>query len=141
MPGEVYQHIDAVVADQRQRVVVAQIGDVAPVCGVALQLPGEAVSALEDHADGPITMGIRPEHIRPDSPFVDANPGSAIEAGVDVVEPLGSEILVYLTVGEHTLIAKIEPTVMPRVGDTMDAALDLEHVHFFDAETGDSLTD
>jgi multiple sugar transport system ATP-binding protein len=109
--------------------------------GVSLQLPGEAVSALEDHADGPITMGIRPEHIRPDSPFVDANPGSAIEAGVDVVEPLGSEILVYLTVGEHTLIAKIEPTVMPRVGDTMDAALDLEHVHFFDAETGDSLTD
>ena len=109
--------------------------------GVRLELRAEAAAAVDDQPDGPVTMGIRPEHIRPDGAFVAANPASTIDAGVDVVEPLGSEILVYLTVGEDTLIAKIEPTVMPRVGERMAAALDLDRVHFFDAESGDSLTD
>jgi multiple sugar transport system ATP-binding protein len=106
-----------------------------------LELPPESAAALDDRADGPVTMGIRPEHIRPDGAFVAGSPGSAIHAGVDVVEPLGSEILVYLAAGEQTMIAKIEPSVMPRVGETMDVALDLERVHFFDADTGESLTD
>jgi multiple sugar transport system ATP-binding protein len=109
--------------------------------GVRLELPPESAATLDDRADGPVTMGIRPEHIRPDGAFVAGSPGSAIHAGVDVVEPLGSEILVYLAAGEHTMIAKIEPSVMPRVGETMDVALDVERVHFFDADTGESLTD
>ncbi len=109
--------------------------------GVRVKLPDMPAAALADRPDGVITLGIRPEHIRPEGAFVAANQDAAIEAGVEVVEPLGSEILVYLKVGDTTVIAKIEPTVMPRVGESIDVALDIDHVHFFDAETGESLTD
>ncbi|MEM9555537.1 MAG: sn-glycerol-3-phosphate ABC transporter ATP-binding protein UgpC [Acidobacteriota bacterium] len=81
-----------------------------------------------------VLIGIRPEHL------VDARQPTRgetfeVDAQVEVVEPLGHEALVHCRVGDELLVAKVQPYHTPDVGTTMRAALDLDQVHVFDAET------
>ncbi len=43
--------------------------------------------------------------------------------------------------GDHANASADTRSAAMRVGETMDVALDVERVHFFDADTGESLTD
>jgi len=49
-----------------------------------------------------------------------------------VVEPLGSEILLDMTVGSATMVAAVEPSVRAKVRDRIRLALDADRLHFFD---------
>ena len=57
-----------------------------------------------------VTLGIRPEDIY-DKVFAGniATAGRSALATVEVVEPMGSEVLVYLNTGKNTLVARVEP--------------------------------
>ena len=79
-------------------------------------------------ADGrQITLGIRPEHVRP------APEGLALQ--IDLIEPLGSEtVLIGRLPGGELLSVKL-PGATPG-GETMTVLLPGEHLHVFDAETG-----
>ncbi|PYN22573.1 MAG: glycerol-3-phosphate ABC transporter ATP-binding protein [Candidatus Rokuibacteriota bacterium] len=54
---------------------------------------------------------------------------------VEVVEPLGSEILLDLKAGPNVIVARVEPTVRVKHSDKMRLALHPERVHFFDNKT------
>jgi len=82
----------------------------------------------ERHVEHP--FGVRPEdlHIAGGSdpaPYV-------IDAVVDVVEPLGAEILLDVKVGPNSLVARVEPTVRLKVHDSVRLAVNSERLHFFD---------
>ena len=80
-----------------------------------------------------VTLGIRPEdlHIaRPTDPV-----GTGIDAEVEVVEQLGSEILLDMKVGSEQMVASIEPTRRVKVHDKLRLSLDLDRLHFFDLES------
>jgi multiple sugar transport system ATP-binding protein len=57
---------------------------------------------------------------------------------LDVVEPMGNEIILYAhpPALDVTVVARIEPQEVPPVGEPVELALDLEKLHFFDADTG-----
>ncbi len=57
-----------------------------------------------------LTFGVRPEHLE-DVTVVspDAQTGPGIEATVDVVEYLGNELLVYMTVNGKQVVARLNP--------------------------------
>jgi multiple sugar transport system ATP-binding protein len=76
---------------------------------------------------------VRPEDLHISS-GADA-PGTSFEAVVDVIEPLGSEILLDVRVGASTMVARVEPTVRLKVHETMKLALQPERMHFFDMKT------
>ena len=59
----------------------------------------------------------------------------AFDAVVDVVEPLGSEILLDLKAGDHALVARVEPTVRVKEHERLRLALQPERLHFFDLKT------
>src|SRR5438067_1767776 len=54
---------------------------------------------------------------------------------VEVVERLGSEILLDVAVGDATMVAAVEPTVTARMHDKLRLAVNPQRLHLFDAET------
>jgi multiple sugar transport system ATP-binding protein len=55
---------------------------------------------------------------------------------VEVVEQLGSEILLDMKVGEDVMVASVEPTVRVKVRDRLRFAMRPSRLHIFDAQTG-----
>ncbi len=82
-----------------------------------------------------IILGVRAEDIY-DKLFVsEASPENTIRAACEVVEPLGSEVYLYLNSGKNMFIARVGAHNRPEVNRDMDLVLDMSKVHFFDRET------
>ncbi len=79
----------------------------------------------------PVAMGVRPEHLQPAAPEA-----AGFEALVEVVEPVGSEVFVNMTLGAHPLVSRLSPRQLPRPGAGLRMAVDPAHLHFFDPESG-----
>ena len=62
-----------------------------------------------------------PEHVK----------GNSIHVMVDVIEPLGSEIHLNVTVGKHNLIAVVDVQTQVRVHQEIELALNLDKMHLF----------
>ncbi|WP_295138561.1 sn-glycerol-3-phosphate ABC transporter ATP-binding protein UgpC [uncultured Reyranella sp.] len=106
---------------------------VAEAPGLRLTLPGPQAARARARAGRTVTLGIRPEdvHIATDR---DA-PDLCFDATVEVVEQLGSEILLDTRVGPATVVASVEPTMRIRSNDRLHLSLKPERLHLFDAET------
>ena len=92
-------------------------------------------------ADGAITMGVRPEHVYLASYHPRATRVTSPIAGVlDVIEPMGNEIVAYVAVGEERIVCRLEPQALPPAGDAVKIVFDLDHLHVFDAASGQTLT-
>jgi multiple sugar transport system ATP-binding protein len=78
-------------------------------------------------------MGVRPEDIRE---ATGSDPASyRLDAVVEVVEPLGNEILLDVRVGKHPLVARVPPTSRVKIHEQIPLALNPERLHFFDTQT------
>ena len=93
------------------------------------------------HSSEDAILGFRPEdvYVREQSVRVGA-PTEPLHAVVDVVEPMGSEIVIYTTVGAHRLVARLEPQALPTPESRIELVLDAARLHLFDGRTGESLT-
>ena len=83
-------------------------------------------------ADGEYVLGIRPEDITldPDEPS-----GTAT---VEVTEPTGSEVIVYLRT-EHDLTIKSDSHLEPGIGTDVGFGIPGEKIHLFDPGTGETV--
>ena len=84
-----------------------------------------------------LVLGIRPESISD----VAGERGSApVDTEVEMVEPLGHEVIVHARAGDDLLVASLESHNLPRVGERLQLHVALEAVHLFDAATEQRLT-
>jgi multiple sugar transport system ATP-binding protein len=101
--------------------------------GVRIKLPGDIGARLRPHAGDRVTFGIRPEDLRV------AGAGDPVDLGfeavVEVVEKLGSQILLDVKVGSAMMVAAVEPTVRAQVRDRVRLTLNPDRLHFFDARS------
>ncbi len=98
--------------------------------GMRIRIPGEIARRAARYVGQKFTLGIRPEDLHVAS---GADPAEhSFDAVVEVVEPLGSEILLDMTVGSATMVAAVEPSVRAKVRDRIRLALDPDRLHFFD---------
>jgi len=56
------------------------------------------------------------------------------------VEPLGSEILLDLKVGQNVIVVRVDPSQRMKVHEKIRIAFVPERMHFFDAQTEESLS-
>ncbi|MFC1806046.1 ABC transporter ATP-binding protein [Planctomycetota bacterium] len=105
-----------------------------------LRMPESFHGALEGHVGGKVIWGMRPEHITPVHAGEEIPPDRVLEAGVNVVEPLGDDMLLYLTVGGSDVVAKVDSHEHAEVGETMRIQVNVDRGHVFDASTGENLT-
>ena len=69
-----------------------------------------------------------------------ANPTATVPVEVEVLEPLGSEVIVHGRAGDALLVASFEPHRAPAVGSHIDLVLDLTTIQLFESESGRRLT-
>jgi len=101
--------------------------------GIRVKVPPIHTSRLVPYKGQQVTMGVRPEDLHPAS---GSDPREyCFDAVVDVVEPLGSEILLDLRVGNNTIVARVEPTNRVKVHESTRLALTPDRAHFFDLKT------
>jgi sn-glycerol 3-phosphate transport system ATP-binding protein len=98
-----------------------------------LQVGGAAVTEVQE-PDGPVTVGVRPEHLQLHTSRADG----MVPAVVDFVEPLGSHVLVTALVGETRVIVQAPADVALDSGTRIGLAAAPERTYFFDAVTGDA---
>ncbi|HEY7369183.1 MAG TPA: sn-glycerol-3-phosphate ABC transporter ATP-binding protein UgpC [Thermoanaerobaculia bacterium] len=98
--------------------------------GFALPVAPSRRAAMASRVGGRIIAGIRPEDLTRA-----AGASAAVSALVEVVEPLGDEVIVHARAGEMLLVSKLPPDHVPDVGDRLDLAIEPERLHLFDAET------
>jgi multiple sugar transport system ATP-binding protein len=105
----------------------------ADASGFGLELPGDIAARLRPYTGHDVIVGVRPEDLQVANGSYP--PGLCFDAMVEVVERLGAEVLLDLQVGQHTMVASVEPSVAARRGDKLRFALKPERLHFFDASS------
>jgi len=101
--------------------------------GLEIEVPAPHADRLRAHTGHQLTIGIRPEDLRVAS---SADPaGLTFSAKVEVVEQLGSEVLLDLRVGNDAMVAAVDPVVRVKTQDTLRLAVNPGRLHFFDAES------
>ena len=86
-----------------------------------------------------VTLGIRSEYIYDKLFASEASPENTVRATCEVVEPLGSEVYLYLSSGKHNFIARVGAHDRPDVNRDMDLVFDMSKVHFFDSKTEETI--
>ncbi|MFV0439217.1 MAG: ABC transporter ATP-binding protein [Desulfopila sp.] len=99
-----------------------------------LLLPVPQPSALTSERE--LLVGIRPDAIKAGINMEPLPPEGRITARIGVAEILGGQSLVEFSAGGNTLIAELAGRLQLKPGDTMELAVDLHRLLFFDPETG-----
>jgi multiple sugar transport system ATP-binding protein len=95
-------------------------------------LSTETSRRLSSRQDREVILGLRPEHLHPNS----LTSGVTLLASVEVVEPMGAETFVYLRTGGHTCICRTtQGEFMDLEGKKLNLGPDLSRAVFFDPET------
>jgi multiple sugar transport system ATP-binding protein len=100
--------------------------------GTSVPLDAESGSRLRQAGNG--VLGIRPEHFA-----VVADPADGIAISVKLVEPLGSDTLIHFDLAGASAIARIDPSLRPKVGDRLSLRPQPGKTHLFDGSNGQVL--
>jgi len=111
-----------------------------------------AHSALASYAGKAVVVGLRPEHLPAAHPGFT---GPVLTGDVDLVEALGSELVVHFTIdatrvvaeGAHAAdaeaatisgegVARVDPRTPAKAGERLDFAIDVDGIQFFDPDSG-----
>ena len=104
---------------------------------VKIEVPEGKMKVLreQDYIGKEVILGIRPEDIHDEPVFVDANPGSTINAVIDVAELMGSESYLYSTLVDHNCVARVDSRTDVASEENITLSFDMHKSHFFDSET------
>jgi len=96
----------------------------------------EHINALKPYIDKEVFFGIRPEDLaftkRP-------QPENNVGTKITLVEPLGSEIHLWLTTATQPIVAKVQFRYNFRVGDMANFIPNMSRARFFDKETEEAI--
>lgn len=106
-----------------------------------IKIPEQFKDNIKDYDKKRVVFGIRPEDLT-DARIthdLDITSDNSFEAEVEVVEPMGSEIYLYLAIDEHSMIARVDAESDAQVGDKIKLGVYTKKMHIFDNETEDAL--
>jgi multiple sugar transport system ATP-binding protein len=147
-PGEIYNapsstYVASFLGSPTMNLVPAEI--VPAENGLAVRIGGSAswlvpAERLERYAawrGKPVIFGLRPESFawHPDG----GGDGARLDAVAEVIEPLGSDTLVFFNLNETEMAVRLPPDCACAPGEPFTVYPDLRRMHLFDAATGSAL--
>ncbi|MDQ7844356.1 MAG: sn-glycerol-3-phosphate ABC transporter ATP-binding protein UgpC [Armatimonadota bacterium] len=103
--------------------------------GFQVEVPRDLTGEVRPWVGKPVIFGIRPEDIQDRALAASPNPAWTIRATVDVHEPLGSDVILYLTAGAHSIVARVDAHTQAKMGQEIEVVLDMRKMHLFDPQT------
>ncbi len=103
-----------------------------------LSVPQQFTERLSQVKSQLLLLGVRPEHITQRDTQTERNGKEFIPAIVDVVEPLGSELVVTLSTGTE-LFQAIFPESNLKSEDRVEIVIDATKTHLFEEESGKAI--
>lgn len=98
--------------------------------------PGKILSdKLRQFNTKDVWLGIRPEDIYDSSIVKKEGHLNSIIVDLEVVEPMGNEILLYFNVEDEQFVARIPAREIPEAGRKKELLFDTNKLHFFDFES------
>ena len=105
--------------------------------GMRLKIPEDKTIKIKDRVGQEVCLGLRPEHILHSSLVDQFDPEVSFKGSIWVIEPLGSEKLVYIRPeNQDTLIARLDPHVTIKLGDVADFSVRMNLAHMFEKDDG-----
>jgi len=104
-----------------------------------LQVSQEHLSCLKDFISSKVILGIRPEDLLADETINNEQNVSPAICQVEIVEPMGNEIFLYLSAGKHSMTARVKPDVQPRVNSRYKIGFRMDKAHYFNIETREKI--
>jgi multiple sugar transport system ATP-binding protein len=136
---------------------IAGDGGAVKIGSHSLALPASTLMsrpALRNYDGQRVVVGIRPEDFEDAALAAGSNPANNVRSTVSLVEALGSEIMVHFSLdakvvdsgdpdapqeltgeGQANAVGRFSPRSRARTGDTIDIAVAVENLHFFDGQT------
>ncbi len=103
--------------------------------GIKLRLLPQSYSRIKPYKGKDVILGIRPEDVYDKIFAQDARAEFTLTATVEVVEPMGSEIYLYLNVGRNNFVARVSNQDTATVNQDLQVVFDMSKAHFFDPKT------
>ena len=103
--------------------------------GIRLKILKQYHDRLAAFVNENIIMGIRPEDVYDKLFAQDASEEFIITATVELVEPMGSEIYLYFSVGRNNFIARVSNQDTATANQDLQLVFDMSKAHFFDPRT------
>jgi len=100
-----------------------------------LKVPAEKAAVLAKKLNQEVILGIRPEDCYDRQFAVGASTDNTVSVTVDVVEPMGSEVYLYLLTGKKTFVGRLDSRTHVQPGQSIDVVWDMTKMHVFDKET------
>ncbi len=100
--------------------------------GVNVELPRELGEVINKNASDPrdLILGVRPEHLE-----LTAVDRAHISGDVYIIEPLGSETIINIKVGDTVIKARSLGEVTLSIGERIFLRADINNIHVFDPKT------
>ncbi len=120
--------------------IVAQNGDYFFLDrGIKLRILPQNYDRISPYRDQHVVFGIRPEDIYDRIFAQDARPEFTITATVEVVEPIGSEIYLFLNAGRSNFVARVTNQDTAASNQDVQVVFDMSKAHFFDPVTEEAI--
>jgi multiple sugar transport system ATP-binding protein len=106
-----------------------------------LAVPEQFQKRLERYRDKKVLFGIRPEDIE-DSEYQSATRehGQQVTVNVDVTEPLGAEVFLYLSSPDgENFVSRVDPRTKAKPGAPHNVIFNLDKMHAFDPDTEEAI--
>jgi multiple sugar transport system ATP-binding protein len=100
-----------------------------------VEVPSSNVEAYSKYIDRAVIMGIRPEDIQDPNYLPPGIIPQPVEGMVDVTELMGNEIQLYVTTGEHSFVARVDPRTKAVMGQRTQVVFNMGNMHLFDPDT------
>jgi multiple sugar transport system ATP-binding protein len=98
--------------------------------GFSLPVPEPLRAVARDSAGKKLTIGIRPEHL-----LDDPSGKVTLQVTVEILEPLGDQLVVHGKLEDADLVFKVEPHHVLKVGQVLTVSVEMEKLHLFDVAT------
>ena len=104
--------------------------------GFSIPVPtGKCGNSLNDYVGKTVIVGIRPEDMHAEDIFLAASDHSKVRFEVELAELMGAEIYLYGKCGGEKMTARVPARTKAKSGDSIELAIDCNHIHIFDEES------
>lgn len=100
-----------------------------------IKVPNLSLNPLKAYEGKTVILGVRPEDLHVEGIVFDTYPEAVVDFRIDVAELLGHEYLLHGEFGTNQIQAKVASRSNVQAHQSIQMALDLSKVHFFDPQT------